>query len=104
MGSDTPRAPAPLHERLIAEACAALRDAGFVDPDDGTMPTFVDRPYPEGRMDVWKHPESAARAVLGPVLRILGETAHRMSSKQLLEMARKIESRRRRAVREDPED
>ena len=48
---------------VVAAANAAL-DAGFVDPDDGTIPQW----YGEDPIPVWTHPSEAVKVIIAAAL------------------------------------
>lgn len=55
--------PEPNADAVLTVA-QALRDAGFVDPDDDTMPVFKDAYSAESRIDHWTPVKSVALAVV----------------------------------------
>ena len=58
-------------EEMVEKATQALRDAGFVDPDDDTVPTFAaseDVSKYSSRFDVWVPARDAVIAVLSAAL------------------------------------
>lgn len=58
-------------EEIVEKATQALRDAGFVDPDDDTVPTFAaseDMSKYSSRFDVWVPARDAVVAVLSAAL------------------------------------
>lgn len=75
MKGDTAMIDQSLSRSLVDAAAEALRQAGFVDPDDDTVPTFF--PADSGmaeqgaRMDVWKPAECAAEVAVAAVLETL---------------------------------
>jgi hypothetical protein len=55
-------------EEMVEKATQALRDAGFVDPDDDTVPTFFADRIGDARIDMWVPARDAVVAVLSAAL------------------------------------
>ncbi len=71
-----PGIPATLVKRLIDAGAEALRQAAFVDPDDGTVPRFhLSDQWPDSNVRQWTTPDKVVAPVIVAALRELGKSA-----------------------------